>query len=382
MVHYPATQKIKMATMAFSFTDDQEQFRDIVARFCRDKSPTKKIRELMDTELGFDADVWQQMCMEVGLTGIHIEENKGGSGFGAVELAIVMEEFGRSLMCAPYFSSAVLAATAIADTATQAQCDHWLPKLVDGSQRAALAVGETDSQIDLDQVATTASKTTDGHVLTGSKKFVVDGHSADLIVVAANTEIGAALFLVNAQAAGLERKLVASMDPTRKLAELTFSDTPAEQLGKGQPLDLTNVLDTGLVALANEMVGGAQALLESATEYTKLRVQFGRTIGSFQAIKHRLADLLLEVELAKSAAYQAAQAMAAGEQVSEMASLAKAAASDAYLSAAIACIQLHGGIGFTWENDTHLWFKRAKSSEVFLGTPHQHRERMLQAIGV
>lgn len=372
--------------MALGFTDEQEQFRDIVARFCRDRSPTTKVRALMATDTGYDAEDWQLLCQEIGLVGIHIAEEKGGAGFGPVELGIVMEEFGRSLMCAPYFASAVLCATAIAQTGTEAQCNAFIPNLVDGTQIGALAISETDGKFSPDNVQTTAIASSDGYLLNGNKRFVVDGQNADLIVTLAASDSGPALFAVDAKAAGVDSRTMASMDPTRKLAEIGFADTPAQRLGDGATLNLTALLDTALIALANEMVGGAQALLESAIEYTKLRVQFGRTIGSFQAIKHRLADLLIEVELARSAAYRAAQVLAeapaGAESVSEMASLAKASASDAYLQAAITCIQLHGGIGFTWENDTHLWFKRAKSSEVFLGTPNEHRERMLQAMGV
>jgi alkylation response protein AidB-like acyl-CoA dehydrogenase len=167
------------------------------------------------------------------------------------------------------------------------------------------------------------------------------------------------------------------MDATRKLNTINLVDTPAERLGQ---VDLQQLMDYALIALSNEMIGGAQALLESALNYTQLRFQFGRSIASFQAIKHRLADLLLEVELAKSAAYQAAYCLAVDKDAREHASLAKAAVSEAYIHVASECIQLHGGIGFTWENDTHLWFKRAKSSEVLLGTPALHRERMLQTI--
>jgi len=372
--------------MALGFTDEQEQFRDIVARFCRDRSPTTKVRALMATDSGYDAEDWQLLCQEIGLVGIHIAEEKGGAGFGPVEIGIVMEEFGRSLMCAPYFASAVLTVTAIAQTGTQAQCDAYIPALVDGTRIGALAIGEADGKFSLEDVQTTARQSNDGYLLSGNKRFVVDGQNADLLIVLARADAGPALFTVDAKADGVSCHAAASMDTTRKLAEISFTDTPAQLLGNGEPLDLAPLLDTALIALANEMVGGAQAMLESAIEYTKLRVQFGRTIGSFQAIKHRLADLLVEVELAKSAAYRAAQALAeaqaTGESASEMASLAKATASDAYLNAAIQCIQLHGGIGFTWENDTHLWFKRAKSSEVFLGTPDEHRERMLQAMGV
>ncbi len=369
--------------MAFKLTEDQEQFRDIVARFCRDKSPTTAVRELMATEAGYDAGVWQQLCAEVGAVGIHVPEAKGGVGFGPVELSIVMEEFGRSLLCSPYFASGVLATTAIAEAATAEQANELLPGIVSGDVIGALAVSEDARSFEPERLQTVAAE--DGGSVTGSKHFVVDGLNANLLIVSARLNNEPRLFAVDAEAAGVTRSAQASMDPTRKLARVEFDNAPATLLGNSA-VDITPIYNTALVALANEMVGGAQALLDAAVEYTKLRVQFGRTIGSFQAIKHRLADLLLQVELAKSTAYQAAQVLAdegaAVAKASEAASLAKAACADAYLEAAIQCIQLHGGIGFTWENDTHLWFKRAKSSEVFLGSPNQHRERMLQAMGV
>ncbi len=369
--------------MEFKLTEDQEQFRDIVARFCRDKSPTTAVRELMTTDAGYDSAVWQQLCAEVGAVGIHIPEAKGGVGFGPVELSIVMEEFGRSLLCSPYLASGVLAATAIAEVATDEQANELLPGLVSGAVIGALAVTEDTQSFQPERMQTIAAS--DGGILSGSKRLVVDGMNANLLIVSAELDNEPRLFAVDAGANGVTRSAQASMDPTRKLARIDFDAAPATVLGTGA-VDFTPIYNTALVALANEMAGGAQALLDAAIEYTKLRVQFGRTIGSFQAIKHRLADLLLQVELAKSTAYQAAQVLAAGgaagAKASEVASLAKAACSDAYLEAAIQCIQLHGGIGFTWENDTHLWFKRAKSSEVFLGSSNQHRERMLQAMGV
>ena len=226
----------------------------------------------------------------------------------------------------------------------------------------------------------------DGYTLSGEKHFVVDGHTADLIVVVARApgtsgNEGVSFFSVNSEAAGLDRALLASMDPTRKLAKLRFDNTPAALLGSegegAKAFELT--LAQASIALANEMAGGAERLFESAVEYTQMRMQFGRAIGSFQAIKHKLADMLLEVELAKSAAYGAAQAAAEGsDETPALASLAKAALSDAYLQTAANTIQLHGGIGFTWDNDTHLWFKRAKSSEVLLGDATYHRELLMQ----
>jgi alkylation response protein AidB-like acyl-CoA dehydrogenase len=213
---------------------------------------------------------------------------------------------------------------------------------------------------------------------------VIDGCSADFILIAARTTEGIGVFSIDGDAPGLSRTSSPAMDPTRKLASLDLNQVPATLMGPidGAEAAINRALDTAAVALANEMVGGAQALLDSALSYAKIRVQFGRTIGSFQAIKHKCADMLLDVESARSAAYCAAAAAADGDpEASAFASMAKAAASDTYLRTAAETIQIHGGIGFTWENDTHLWFKRAKSSEVMLGDPQLHRERLMQRWG-
>jgi alkylation response protein AidB-like acyl-CoA dehydrogenase len=374
----------------FAFTDEQEQFRSAIGRFLNDKSPTTEVRRLMGTAEGYDPAVWRQLSEELALPGIHIPEQYGGAGYGMVELCIVTEELGRALLCAPYFSTAVLAANAILNAGTEAQKARLLPDLASGARRATLAVTELNGQWDPQSIELVATRVANGYRLDGVKSYVVDGHVAELLVVAARLPNtvggdGLALFTLDANSNGVERRLLESMDPTRKLARIDFHGAPAQLLGN---LDdgsetLARTLDQAAIALANEMVGGAQKLLDSAVDYTKVRVQFGRTIGSFQAIKHRLADLLLEVELAKSAAYYAAQASAADDpEWPALACLAKAAASETYLRMAAECIQLHGGIGFTWDNDTHLWFKRAKSSEVFLGQPSYHRELLMQRWGV
>lgn len=370
----------------FAFTDEQEQFRSALRRFLNDKSPTTEVRRLMDTAEGYDPEVWRQLSQALALPGIHIPEQYGGAGFGMVELCIVTEELGRALLCAPYFSTAVLAANAIMNAGTEAQKSSLLPDLASGARLATLAVTELDGSWDPRELKLTATPVADGYVLDGVKSYVVDGHVADLLIVAARTGNGSlALFTLRADSAGVERRLLQSMDPTRKLARIDFHGAHADLLGNlehgAKPLIRT--LDQAAIALANEMVGGAQAMLASAVDYAKLRVQFGRTIGSFQAIKHKCADLLLDVELAKSAAYYSAQAAAVDDpEWPAMASLAKAAASETYLRTAAECIQIHGGIGFTWDNDTHLWFKRAKSSEVFLGQPNYHRELLMQRWGV
>jgi len=344
----------------------------------------------MATTEGYDPAVWRRMSEELALPGIHIPECCGGSGFGMVELGIVMEEMGRVLLCSPYFSTAVLAAGAIMNAGTDEQKSALLPRLASGARLATLAITEPDGNWDFRGIETVATPDADGYRLDGVKSFVVDGHIADLIIVAARVAgsggaEGLALFTIDANASSLERRLLESMDATRKIARIEFRGARARLLGgiESGATTISKTLDQAAIALANEMVGGAQTMLESAVGYAKLRVQFGRPIGSFQAIKHKLADMLLEVELAKSAAYCAAQAAAVGDpEWPANANLAKAAASEAYVHAAAECIQIHGGIGFTWDDDTHLWFKRAKSSEVFLGQPSRHRELLMQRWGV
>ncbi|HEY1119788.1 MAG TPA: acyl-CoA dehydrogenase, partial [Acidimicrobiales bacterium] len=234
-------------------------------------------------------------------------------------------------------------------------------------------------------IEATATKSGDGYAITGEKMFVLDGHTADLIIVAAKTGAGTSLFTVKSDASGLTREALSTMDQTRKQAKLTFADTPATLLGTdGQGWSvLSTVLDLTAVALAAEQVGGAQFVLEMAVQYAKDRVQFGRPIGSFQAIKHKCADMLLEVESAKSAAYYAAWCAAEmNDELPSVASLAKAYCSEAYFHAAAENIQIHGGIGFTWEHPAHLYFKRAKSSELLFGDPTYHRELLAQRIGI
>jgi alkylation response protein AidB-like acyl-CoA dehydrogenase len=372
--------------MKFSFTDEQQEFRSVLRRFLEDKSPTTEVRRLMETDAGCDPEVWRQLCQELGLTAIHIPESYGGQGFGVGELAIAVEEMGRALLCAPYFASTVLAATAILKAGSEDQKQLMLPDIALGETIATLALAEESGVWDTSGIAMTATASRDKYTLEGTKSFVLDGCTAGLIVVVArkagsSDDDGVSFFTVAGDAAGLERVQLNSMDPTRKLARLTFNGVDAELLGEegDAARPLAETLDVAAICLANEMVGGAERLRESAVEYANMRVQFGRAIGSFQTLKHKAADMLLEVELAKSAAYYAAAAADENdEEVSALASLAKAAAADVYMQTAVHTVQIHGGIGFTWDNDTHLWFKRAKSSEVFLGGSAYHRERMMQ----
>jgi len=372
--------------MRFTFTDEQREFRSVVRRFLEDKSPSSEVRRLMETDAGCDAQVWRDLSSDLGLTALHIPEVYGGQGFGISELAIAVEEMGRALLCAPYFGSTVLATTAILKAGSDAQKRALLPDLAAGRTIAAFAFTEENGRWDAGGVATTATRNGETYRLDGVKSFVVDGHTANTVVVLARRPAsegadGLSLFTVRGDAAGLQRRRLETMDQTRKLARLAFSAVEAELLGgegaASGPLQAT--LDIAAICLANEMVGGAERLRESAVEYAKMRVQFGRAIGSFQSLQHKAADMLLDVELAKSAAYYAAAAADEGDaELPALASLAKAAASEAYMQTAIHTVQVHGGIGFTWDNDTHLWFKRAKSSEVLLGDAAYHRERLMR----
>jgi alkylation response protein AidB-like acyl-CoA dehydrogenase len=380
-----------MAAAQFHFSDEQDQFRDMVRRFLVDTSPTTEVRRLMQTDTGYDAAVWRRLAQELGLTGLTIEEKYGGAGFGMVEVCIAMEEMGRALLCAPFLASSVLAANAIQMIAGEADAGRLLPSVASGELIATLAITEPDGHPGVDAIALTAQPAGDAFVLNGCKSFVLDGCSADLLLVAARSpgtmgSDGLSLFEVAPDAAGVTRRSLITLDPTRKQANIDFKNVDARLLGQldmaGAGLERT--LDIAAIALANEMAGGAARLLEDTLEYTKIRMQFGRSIASFQAIKHRCAEMLLQVELAKSAAYYAAEASDAlhidSAEATYLASLAKAGASEAYLHTAIEAIQLHGGIGFTFDQDTHLWFKRAKSSEVMFGDPTWHRERMMSEL--
>ena len=372
--------------MKFSFSREQDEFRSSLRRFLGDHSPTRQVRRLMDTEAGWERAGWQALNRELGLAALRIPESLGGHGFGFSEHCIALEEMGRALLCAPYFSTTVLAAGAILNAGSTMQQEVLLPGIATGDTVATLAATEDNGRWDAAATTLSAAKSVNGYTLNGHKSFVVDGHTADLIVVLARApgslgETGLSLFTVRGDAPGLVRRPLASMDPTRKLARLEFSDVQANLLGDegAAAAPFARTMLEAAVCLANEMVGGAARLREDALAYAMMRMQFGRPIASFQSMKHKQADMLLEVELAKAAAYFAAGALDDGDaDIAATASLAKAAAGDAYMQTAIHSIQIHGGVGFTWEHDAHLWFKRAKSSEVLFGDGHHHREQMMR----
>jgi alkylation response protein AidB-like acyl-CoA dehydrogenase len=366
-------------------SDEQQELRESVRRFLADRSPISAVRELMETTDGNDAAVWQQASTQLGLPGIAIPEEYGGAGFSFAEQAIVLEELGAGLYPGPYLASAVLAATALLASQDEGARRDLLPAIASGETVATLAFTEDDGSWEPDSIRLAAAKDGPGWWLDGHKSFVLDGHTAALILVVASTDTGLSMFSVDGGAAGLARTPLATLDQTRKLARLEFRSVPARLVGS--PGDartvLDHTLDVAAIALAAEQLGGAQRALDMAVDYAKVRHQFGRPIGSFQAIKHRCADLLLEVEPLRSAVGYAAVAVADGSpEVPVLASLLKAYASEVYFRVAAENIQVHGGIGFTWEHDAHLYFKRAKSSELFLGDGSYHRERLATRIGL
>ena len=375
--------------MNLGVSAEQRELRDSVRRFLADRAPMSRVRELMETPDGTDRQVWQQAGAQLGLPGIAIPEAYGGAGFTFAEQAIVLEELGAALYGGPYLASAVLAATALLAASDEAARRELLPGIASGQTVATLAFTEDDGSWDPEAIrlaATRGEGSPDSPwMLDGHKSFVLNGHTADLILVVAAAGPGLSLFAVDPGAAGLDRRVLPTLDQTRKLARLEFDAVPGRLIGAPGEAGgvLGRTLDVAAIALAAEQLGGAQRALDMAVGYAMTRHQFGRPIGSFQAIKHRCADLLLEVESLRSAVAYAAAAVAENSaEVPVVAALAKAYASDVYFHVAAENIQIHGGIGFTWEHDAHLYFKRAKSSELLLGDASYHREHLAERIGL
>jgi alkylation response protein AidB-like acyl-CoA dehydrogenase len=369
----------------FAVSDEQEELRRSIRRFFGDKSPSTEVRRLMDTADGNDPKVWQMMAEQLGLPGLAIPEAYGGSGYSYVELAVVFEEAGAALLCSPLFATVALAANALLASDDESAKQTYLPAIAAGEMTATLAVTEDDGSWAADATTLAATSSGDEWRLSGHKSFVIDGHTADLILVVGRSADGLSLFAVTGDTDGVERTALPTMDQTRKQARLTFTDAPARLIGPaGTATEVVQrTLDLAAVALAAEATGGAQRCLDMAVQYAKERIQFGRPIGSFQAIKHKCSDMLLEVESARSAAYAAAsEAAEDSADLAVAASLAKAYCTDAYFNTAAESIQIHGGIGFTWEHDAHLYFKRAKSSQLLLGDPTYHRELVAQHLGI
>ena len=378
--------------MNFGFNDEQELLRSTARKFFENECGSDTVRRLMETPEGISPDLWTKLA-EQGWLGLVYPEAYDGMGLGLVDLVVLMEEMGRAVVPGPYFSAVLLGGLAILEAGGEAQKKEWLPKVAAGDRRVALAWMEPSAQLGPAGVTLSAVEKGGGYTLSGTKLFVHDAHTADALVVAARTRPGAgadgvSLFLLPKGTRGLEVTLLPTMDQTRKLCEVSLSDVSvgADALlgaaGAGWA-PLSRVLDRATVALCAEMCGGAQKVLDMTVEYAKIRQAFGRPIGSYQGVKHRAADMLVDVENSKSITYYAAWALDEGAAEAPLAvSMAKAYVSDAYRRVAAAGIQLHGGIGFTWEHDLHLYFKRAKGSEFTFGDATHHRERVAQLVNL
>ncbi len=372
--------------------DDNEELgalREAVRDFLADKSPETAVRTAIET--GYDPAVWEQLARQLRLTGLVLPDDYGGDGFGLTELEVVLEEMGAALLVSPFFGTVVLAAHALLASADKAACARYLPGIADGRTTATLAVAEAGGSWDPATVETRAERVNgdgeagEGWTLTGKKSFVIDGSTAGLILVVAREATGLALFAVDRGAPGLRAEPMTALDPTRPLSGLTFNRVPALLVGgEGQGEALTGqILDIACAALAAEQAGGARRCLEMAAGYARTRFQFGRAIGSFQAVKHKCADILARVELAEATAREAARlADEAAAVFPVSAATAHITCSQAYMFAAAESIQVHGGIGFTWEHPAHLYFRRAKSSELLFGGPAVYHERLLARLGI
>ncbi len=371
--------------MNFDLSDDQKLLKETARTFLDRECGSTAVRKLLDDPRGMSEALWSKI-VELGWPGLAVPEEFGGLGLGFLDLAVVLEEAGRALLPGPFFSSAVLGAMTLADAGSDAQKKRWLPEIAAGRALGTLAVVEEGGAWTPESVATKAQKTKGGFTLSGRKSAVLDAHVADFLLVAARLDENVVLFLVEKGAKGLVIEPMKTVDGTRRIANVTLdgvkvdADTVVGSATDGWPT-IARALDRAAAGQAAEMVGGSTKVLEMSVEYARIRVQFGRPIGSFQAIKHKCADMMVLAESARSAAYYAAWALETGApDARAAASIAKAYASEAFRKCAGDGIQIHGGIGFTWEHDMHLFFKRAKLGEMLFGDPIFHRDRLVAQV--
>ncbi|WP_432177418.1 acyl-CoA dehydrogenase family protein [Streptomyces sp. NBC_00063] len=356
-------------------TDEQHELRSILRDFFTDASGPEAVRKHLATPRGFDETLWARLAGEIGVHGLAIPEEYGGSGFTFAELAVALEESGRALYCAPLLPTVVLAAQALLDSGDRQACARHLPGIADGTLTATVA-GFDDAEIDI-----SAQHGASGWVLRGASHFVLDGAGADLMVVRAQTPDGPRLFACEPTADTCVRTPHRVLDETRRQARVEFRGAPATPVGESG--DVTATLDAGRAALAAEQIGGSGHALDATVEFVAQRQQFGRPVGSFQAVKHRLADVLVALEAARSASSYATVCVAtASPQMPVAASAAAAVCSETFRLATAEYVQLHGGIGFTWEHPAHLYVRRARSAEVLFGTADQNRARLAQLVGL
>ena len=364
-------------------TDEQRALRELVAAWAGKHSSEATVRDLMATDTGYDELAWLELA-DIGLLGLSIPEQFGGAGAGQVEVGIVSEEMGRALTCGPYLSTAVLAPALLTATGDAEEQADVLPRIATGNAVVSLAFAEGASALLPEQPGCAATETTDGWTLTGAKNFVLDAAAADVLYVLASTGSGASVFAVKRDAPGFEPLPLTTVDLTRKLYQVNFTKTPARLIGEPGcgTAAFATALEAGGVALIAEQAGGTHRAMQLATDYAKTRFQFGRAIGSFQAVKHMCADMLLEAESAISAARHVAAEFDSddADRRSDLA-LAQSYCADAYVFVAATGIQVHGGIGFTWEHPAHLYLRRARGDAQLLGDAAYHRERYLRLTG-
>jgi alkylation response protein AidB-like acyl-CoA dehydrogenase len=383
--------------MNFSFTEEQKMIIDTADSFLAEISTSSAIRSAMETPRGYDQATWQRICQEMAWPAMHIPEEFGGLGLGGVELVAVLEQMGRYQLCSPFLSTACMAVNTLLLAGESHQCAEYLPQIGSGELTATLAYAGNNGGHDSSAITATVTKRGDNYVLNGSYRYVIDGDSSELLIVAVRRpstvgDEGVSLFCLSRDALGVKTKWLPTMDQTRRQAEITLTnvtlgkDALMGEEGNAWPA-LEKALDLATIAVAAEQAGGAQQVLDMTVAYTKERQQFGRTIASFQAVKHQAADMMVAAESAKSAIYYAGcvahEAMHGGPlgaELAEAASIAKAQCSAAFFANASTAIQLHGGVGFTWEYDVHLYFKRAKSSEILFGNAQYHRERLAKKL--
>ncbi len=376
--------------MNFAFSDEQEEFRSTLRRFLDEKAPPSELRRTFAAPAGHDTALWKQMAAELGLQGVHLPESVGGQGFGFLELGIVLEEMGRALLPSPFFASSVLAAEAICCVATEPEQRALLAGIASGEEIATLAFVEDGAGWDPAALRLPARPDGASYVLEGAKRVVLSADAATRLVVAARlpgTEGAAGLTLLSleANAPGVRIVPEESIDLARRVGRVELAGARARLVGAagGAGPGLAKALRRAAIALSAEMLGGAARALEMGVVYTKQRVQFGRPVGSFQATKHLAADVLLELELARSAGYWAWWvADQDGPELAEAAALAKSACAEAYLLAAATNLQLHGGIGFTFESDAQLHYRRARADAALLGEPALHRAALARELGL
>ena len=369
--------------MRFAFSDEHDELRAAVRTLLQRRgNPTARPPHAADP--GYDAELWRQLTAEIDAAGLALPEHCGGSGCGMVEAGVVLEELGRMLTDTPFLGSAIIGAEMLLALDDHAANARLLPEVATGQRILALAWSEPEHSWQPDRCSTTA-RPDPNHaaehpwLLDGHKVHVLDGAQAQSVLVVARTDTGLSVFELSEQAIAESCVAAATMDTTRRLAEFTLRSAPARLLqGRTQvEAALTRVLDVAAAALATEQIGAAQRWLDEIVSYTKARYQFGRPIGSFQALKHRLADLYVTVQAARSLCYGANWAVATGaEPASQWAAMAKSACCEAYEQVAAEGVQMHGGIGITWEHEAHLHVKRAHSGTRLFGTPRRHRERL------